>query len=359
MKYYTFDDSIEKIINQTSIINPIINDKLYNSITKCKEKIDKYSYKWNIYKSSFNNYEYIYQSSSSIYNICKLIPVSRSFYKLHEIIKDLNITFENNSQITCIAEGPGGFIQSILHNMRHTNYKINGITLISKSKDIPYWSSLFIDCKNINLLKGLDNTGDICNIDNVNDFIFKIGENKCNFITADGGMDYSNNYNLQETSSYNLIFFEIFIALNIQKKDGIFVLKMFDLLLHKSAQLLYILYQFYDEIIICKPSMSRSTNSEKYIICKGFNLNNKLLEVLKNNLYKLNEFYLELPDKFINTLNKYNDIIINNQIDNIDKIINKIKENKHMYFKADIIQLSVGTDWCEKYNLPINEKRLS
>ena len=50
-------------------------------------------------------------------------------------------------------------------------------------------------------------------IENINDFISIIGENTCEFVTSDGGIDYSNNYNLQELSSYNLIFFEIYLMI--------------------------------------------------------------------------------------------------------------------------------------------------
>ena len=49
----------------------------------------------------------------------------------------------------------------------------------------------------------LNNTGNICNIDNQIRFYRKnrsIG--RCDIITADGGIDYTNNYNEQETDSY-------------------------------------------------------------------------------------------------------------------------------------------------------------
>ena len=67
---------------------------------------------------------------------------------------------------------------------------------------------------------------------------------KSDLVTADGGFDYSTDYNKQELSSYKLIYSEIYIALNIQKDNGSFVLKVFDIFYHKTIQLIYLLYLF-------------------------------------------------------------------------------------------------------------------
>ena len=44
-----------------------------------------------------------------------------AFYKLHEILIDYKLIKDND--ITSIAEGPGGFIQSILYNYDKMNYR--------------------------------------------------------------------------------------------------------------------------------------------------------------------------------------------------------------------------------------------
>ena len=58
----------------------------------------------------------------------------------------------------------------------------------------------------------------------------------------------------------------------------------------------------------------------------------------------------------MNEINKYNNDIIYKQINNINKIIEKIEENKSVYLKPTIIQIAVGIDWCNKYKLPLNKK---
>ena len=104
---------------------------------------------------------------------------------------------------------------------------------------------------------------------NVLDFIQFCGKSSCSIVTADGGFDYTSDFE-QELSSYKLFYSDIMIALNIQAKEGTFICKLFDLFYYSTLQLIYILYLSYENISFIKPSTSRQSNSEKYIICKGF-----------------------------------------------------------------------------------------
>ena len=68
---------------------------------------------------------------------------------------------------------------------------------------------------------GIDNTGNICNYDNILEFVSEnIKKNTCDIITCDGGIDYSNNYNNQELASYEFIYNEILLSLYLQKEGG-------------------------------------------------------------------------------------------------------------------------------------------
>jgi 23S rRNA U2552 (ribose-2'-O)-methylase RlmE/FtsJ len=355
MKYFTINKNHTKKICLTDIINPIIFDVFHQQLIETKKTIDSHIDKWNLYRSHENIYEYIYSSSDNSKNICKILPISRSYFKLQEIIIDLDILQKNQMTITCIAEGPGGFIQCINHNSNN-KYNIYGITLISKERNIPYWSPIIEKYKNVILLKGIDNTGDICNIDNINNFVSIIGSNTCDLITSDGGIDYSDDYNSQEINSYKFIFFEIYTTLQIQKQGGTFILKMFDLLYHTSIQLIYILYLCYDEIYIHKPYMSRNSNSEKYIVCKGYRLNTVLMEVLKNNIINLNSFYLEIPESFIENIHEFNEYYITKQICTIKFIIENIEKNLSVNKYPSNLQIKKAKEWCNTYKLPLNTK---
>jgi len=260
-----------------------------------------------------------------------------------------------------MAEGPGGFIQNLLYNCSKKKIRIDnlyGITLLSTSNDIPYWSPIIINKKIVTCINGSDNTGDICNIDNQTDFISKIGTMSCDIITADGGIDYTKNYNEQESDSYNFIYNEILLALQIQKNKGSFIIKMFDLLYHNTVQLIYILYLCYDKITICKPHTSRNTNSEKYIICSGYNYNKDIIHILNKYKYKnsINQFYINIPESFKNNIKIYNSLYINKQIKNINAILNNIKSHYNIIDRPSVKQIQNAIEWCNTYNMCINEK---
>lgn len=356
MKSYKLNNTDLDLVltnKKACIKNNDINDKLI----KTKKKIDEFPEQWEKYKKHYNKYEYIYISNNSKKNICKINPISRSFFKLHEIIKDYNLLYnKNKNTITCIAEGPGGFIQSLLYNTEQKNIEIEniyGITLLSKNKKVPSWNNMIINNKDINILDGVKKNGDICDIDNIKSFIKTIGENSCDIVTGDGGIDFSVDYNKQEELSYNFIFYEILITLHIQKNGGSCVIKMFDLIHINTLQLLYILRLCYNEVYINKPVTSRSTNSEKYIICKGYKRNNNILLLLRKYCYLINDFCIDIPDSFIKEINDYNNIFINMQINNIENIISLINEKKELETSYET-QTTLAKEWCKTYDLPIN-----
>ena len=90
------------------------------------------------------------------------------------------------------------------------------------------------------------------------------------FITADGGFDFSINYNNQEALALRLIITQIAYAMAMQAKGGTFVLKVFDQFTHGSMDILYLLASLYEKTYIFKPNTSRIANSERYIVCEGY-----------------------------------------------------------------------------------------
>lgn len=88
-------------------------------------------------------------------------------------------------------------------------------------------------------------------------------------VVADGGFDFSGNEEQQEVLAQRLLLCEIVSMLTCLKQNGHFVCKFFDILDEFTADLVWLLYQLFDEICITKPLSSRPANSERYIVCKG------------------------------------------------------------------------------------------
>jgi cap2 methyltransferase len=361
MKTYRIGTHDKKIV---FLDNEKYHSTLYKNkddLIKTKCKIDGYDQKkWDKCKKYLNEHEYIYTSSNTQKNICGIIPVSRSYFKLHELIYDLNlINLKENNTFVCIAEGPGGFIHCLhdyCYNENISFNNIHGITLISDNSTIPYWNNSIIRNKKNNLCFGKDETGDIYKLENVDLFIDEIQKDKgkCSLLTADGGFDYSDDYNSQEDSSYKLLFSEIYIALNTQDLKGNFVIKVFDLFNYQTIQLIYLLYCCYSIVEIYKPTTSRLSNSEKYIVCSDFNgVSTEILEILKNNFNEPEKFSIDIPDSFINDINKYNTLFVPLQIETINNILRNINNYKETPTKDQILS---AKKWCELYKLPINRK---
>ena len=353
MKIYTFPH-VTTELNQSSVSNSTVNDNLFQKITNKKDEIDAVQHKWDSAKKISNDYEYIYTSSNYIKNISSFIPVSRSFFKLREVIYDFKLNI--SGKCACIAEAPGGFMQSLLTFSKEHKIDLDviyGITLISDNKDIPFWNPLLLENDKVQICNGSDDTGDLYNLSNVLTFINHCGKSSCSIVTADGGFDYTTDFE-QELSSYKLFYSEVFIALNIQEKKGNFICKFFDLFHYATLQLIYILYMSYDKISFMKPSTSRQSNSEKYIVCQGFKGFNVELSNMMCSHFGKDILPLKLPKQFIDMINSYHTQFIANQMLRIDHTLHLIHQRR-INDKPTKQQISLAVEWCKKYDIKINK----
>ena len=186
-------------------------------------------------------------------------------------------------------------------------------------------------------------------------------------MTADGGFEW-NDENYQEQEAYRLVMGQIVSALRVQAKNGTFVLKLFETFTDVSLKMLYVLSSFYQENYIYKPFYSRESNSEKYIICKGFKydqvkdikvLEDKLvtLEVILKNMNTRGYIYdilpnLELPNDFRSIFRYLNISIANNQQIMINNLVSYIKENNYYgekYHNYRNNQIESTKKWVSEY----------
>ena len=106
--------------------NVYISSSIFSHLCDIKEQIEKYQDAWDNIKKFTNPYEYIHTNvAGNKTNISKLRPLSRSFYKMIEIIKNNNILSQYDHTVVArpeykmgintfhLAEGPGGFIEAI------------------------------------------------------------------------------------------------------------------------------------------------------------------------------------------------------------------------------------------------------
>jgi hypothetical protein len=109
---FQYIDFIEK--NTTPI--PVISNSLSEYLYDTKKKLDERDKDWDIFKKYTNPYEYIHTSVPFKKKcISKHKPLSRSYFKMIEIINTFNLFFDSKPIRTFhLAEGPGGFIEAIV-----------------------------------------------------------------------------------------------------------------------------------------------------------------------------------------------------------------------------------------------------
>ena len=241
-----------------------------------------------------------------------------------------------------------------------------------KMFNLPSYNKLVLN-KHVYTLYGKDSTGDINNLENI-DHIEQITLNSHFYlITGDGGFDEGCDFNNKEQLHYQLITNEIYAAIKLQKKDGHFILKMFDIFTDTSIHLLYLLSICYKSVHIYKPVTSRPTNSEKYIICKGFKINDNIKAILldklknisktfiskQNNTKKYYSFTLfnEIPAQFIENIKNINIELLKKQCIFLQKAINFCNDNEFLqkynieYTKSSEYRKKTFKKWVDYYNL--------
>ena len=364
--------SLECIENKTTI-KPVVSFSLAEYLYEIKKKISEKGIDWDTFKKYTNPYEYIHSIvPGKKKSVSKYKPLSRSYFKMLEILKTFDFDFETNINTFHLAEGPGGFIEAMVSYRRCPKDKYIGITLLDDKEDptIPSWkkSETFLkNNENVFIEKGRDKTGDILSLNN---FLYckEKYSSSMDFITGDGGFDFSIDFNKQEISISKLLFAQVIYAIVLQKKNGSFVLKVFDCFMQHTIDILYLLSSFYNKVYIMKPNSSRFANSEKYIICKGFlfdscesffpyllNVFTKMITIESENIQR----FLNVPisNYYLSKIEEYNAIFGQQQIENIyytislidskisnEKIEQMIKSENIQEIQNEIITLK------KKYN---------
>jgi len=435
-----------------------VSSSVYSHLCDIKQQIEKYQDAWDNIKKYTNPYEYIHTNiSGNKTNISKLRPLSRSFYKMIEIIKNNNILSryadtvgskpDNKMAIHTfhLAEGPGGFIEAIsylrgleylrlikddsgvgtdtptisvssnseqpvqilkrnteLHDevmkdveqlkisrrifetqkvlydnsgntgsfnpttqITYGNDRYYGMTLINDDPICPGWKktrTFLENHPNIIIETGSDKTGNLISLDNFIHCATKY-RNKMEIITADGGFDFSVDFNNQENMATQLILCEVFYALAMQKQGGTFILKIFDVFHKATVDILYLLCYYYNNVSIMKPHTSRIANSEKYIVCQGFKIahSGKIIEQFTGLFPSLcsHERILSILTQdhdlyFLNKIEEMNAMVSFQQIENITSTLSIITNHRNAekldHYKKTNVNKCIA--WCEYYEIP-------
>ena len=375
MSYYLLPEihsNIDKLQFKSNKDESLFVSLTLNSyLNNIKKQIDENSDNWDFMKRYTNPHEFIHSIiPNNKVSVSRLKPLSRSFYKMIELVNMFQLfnDFENDSINTFhLAEGPCGFIEATNYMRNNTLDTYYGMTLINDDPNVPGWKKTnhFLESHpNIQIEYGASGTGDLMDVKNLK-YCNNKYKNTMDIITADGGFDFSIDFNQQEQLATNLLMAQVSFAIAMQKVGGHFVLKIFDIFTKTTCDILYLLSCLYKQVYIVKPSTSRMANSEKYIVCKGFKkypetlINNIIADysILKTAPFISGILDFNLDYFYVNKIEEYNAIFGQQQIENIVTTLNLIncknKLDRLETLKKHNIQKCI--QWCEKNKVSYNK----
>ena len=207
---------------------------------------------------------------------------ARSVYKLKEIHYNYNILSPSYSNFVDLCAAPGSWTQMLrILTKSNPNAKIVSV-------DIQH----IVPIEGVTIIKG-----DITRQDTIEKILANFDQKKVDVIIFDGAPDVTGVIDVDMYMQVELIIFALVIVMKLLKKGGIFVAKMFkvgagdDLEKVRRENLYAVKSDFYyekvkilfDNVFYFKPTSSRASSHETYLICENFEIEDEdILKIIEN-----------------------------------------------------------------------------
>ena len=353
--------------------SPLICTPQWHILQQAKNEINTcyQEGKWDDYKKVTNPYEYIFLSWNrrSSRSVATRQPLSRSYFKLVELWKlvDLNTVLaplveKHDGLITAhAAEGPGGFIEACTVMAAKQKWDFVGataITLRSDAKKIPGWRKaqhFLASYPQIQIHEGADGTGDILKKENQDAYITLVRTEHpdgVHIYTADGGFDFSGDYNAQEDAIFPLLLAETVLGLRVLARGGVLILKCFDTTEQQTLDLIWLITRAFREWRLVKPRTSRSGNSERYIVGIGFLGDvEDIMELLEKSPFSLQKPTCPSYKQTIDKLMELQERIEHAEIAVIRDTLDLIKATELVKLRSWVLQnVQRSIRWCKEHD---------
>lgn len=199
---------------------------------------------------------------------------ARSVYKLKEIHCNFNILSENSSKFVDLCAAPGSWTQMLrILTKNNKNAKIVSVDI----QDI-------VPIEGVKIIKG-----DITRQDTIEKILNNFDNEKVDVIIFDGAPDVTGLIDIDMYMQVELIIFSLVIVMKLLKNGGTYVAKLFKVGARDDCKeiitdnLYAVKSDFYyekvkllfDNIFYFKPSSSRPSSHETYLICENFEIQDK------------------------------------------------------------------------------------
>ena len=336
-------DQIKPFISYSLIY--YLND-IYTNLLKLENQINKpsaNSITVDYINKIVNPFEFIHTNVPGTFlSVSKVKPESSLFFDLMEIFQICNITdmLYPKTKIT---------IANFTPNFTSSNYLLNMLREENEDIIINDYFDYDILCE-----KYIKNTP----ISKMDLLIFEFKDE-----------DYTD---IKQYIKNVLLTF--YIIVKYQSNNGTCIIKFDNIFYKVIIDVILMLTSIYEKVYLIKPTISKITKGERYIICNNFDfdmlnkinifdqLEEKLKDYLINNTSFSNQnihsiLSNDIPYYFLNKIEESNAVIGQQQLESYDQIINifknKNKEDKVESLKRNHIQKCI--QWCEKNQIPHNK----
>lgn len=260
--------------------------------------------------------------------------ITNAWTKMYEILIAYNLFSDIEKQINTfhICEHPGAFIYAVKDYIKFTypNKKHNFIfqslnpKLEKKQEIFKVETKLMLGSKD-NLDYGVQGTGDITDIKNILGYREKYFDQKFDLITSDCGLDCSDDFTQQENTLVPIFFGAFLCAIGLLSKKGNYVWKLFSFQSPKTIELLTLCCKYFEKVDIVRLMTDKSGSGEIYAMCQNFLFEKKdvdlteLINYYKN--YKSGYILKSIPDKLVNQLVKYDELLTTRRITNYNLLL--------------------------------------
>lgn len=371
------EQSIELGTGLTAIHTP-----LHERLTALKNEIDtvaEIGY-WDDAKKITNPYEYIFLSLQRRMHrsVSGIVPLSRSYFKMIELWDvlglDTLLTRGRPFFSTHGAEGPGGFLEAVQHRTgRHT--RMVAMTLRSTERAVPGWrkSHAFLaEYPEIQITYGADGTGNLYSLANQAAFAttaaewFRSAAPAALLYTADGGFDFSSDYNGQENTVHRLLAAEALAGLQTLTPGGTMIIKVFDTKHIATLELLWMLAGCFERTGMIKPHTSRPANSERYWVGSGLKptIPVWVIDTLKTLTHTdaphgWNRIFKERPwsAPWLAGIATFQQEVERHQFANIELTLGLIRAATRQQIQELLYRnIQCSRDWCVRHRVPENRQ---
>lgn len=340
-------------------------------LAKAKEQISDLEQqgRWELVKKMVNPYEIVYTHEDKQFHpsISLVKPLSRSYFKMIEmmhVLQFFELLPKQQAKVRSahVAEGPGGFIQALIQLCERNKRSLQSataMTLKPVNPCVPGWkrAAAFLHRNpQISIHYGEDGTGDVYKPENQKSFIAS-SKGVASLFTADGGFDFSINYDVQEEKVFHLLVSSALTGLQTLAPDGAFVLKLFDVSSEHTVTLILLLSQCFKEWILYKPALSRPCNSERYFLGRKSRTPSPAilqhLTTMQENAAKgLYPVGIPLPSETRQYIDDHVRQTTEEQIRSISQAVLYANQPELWYTNQRSIDLKKSRAWCEKFHVP-------